>query len=126
MVVPVQRAGPPAAPILSLIDPAAVRASRRCGDGRSRPAPGTARYLAPVTQAGRDREQAAAADGGARRLDAMTDLALNDRLSQRSFSGVIGGFDAVDFQERPKGFSALQQLPAGTHCLGPQCPVTIR
>jgi len=50
----------------------------------------------------------------------MTDLALNDRLSQRSFSGVNGGFDAVDFQERPKGFSVLQQLPGGTHRLGPR------
>jgi hypothetical protein len=31
----------------------------------------------------RGREQAAASDGTARRLDAMTDFALNDRLSQR-------------------------------------------
>ena len=73
-----------------------------------------------LSQGGRDREQATAADGTARRLDAMTDFVLNDRLSQRSFNGVIGGFEAVDFQERPKGFSALQKLPAGTHRLGPR------
>jgi hypothetical protein len=59
-----------------------------------------------LPQGGRDREQATAADGTPRRLDAMTDLELNHRLSQRSLSGVVGGFDAVDFQDCPKGFSA--------------------
>ena len=66
-----------------------------------------------VLQGGGDREQLAAADRDAGGLDAMADRALNHPLAQGRLSGVGGGFDPLDDQERPQGFAALQQLAAG-------------
>lgn len=50
-----------------------------------------------LSQRGGDGEQSAAADGALAGLDAMADLALNNRLAQGTLGGVVGGFDAFDF-----------------------------
>jgi hypothetical protein len=47
-----------------------------------------------LPQGGGDREQSAAEDRTLAGLDAVTDLALNHRLAQGMFGGVVGGFDA--------------------------------
>jgi hypothetical protein len=50
-----------------------------------------------LSQRGGDGEQSAAADGALAGLDAMADLALNNRLAQGTLGGVVGWFDAFDF-----------------------------
>ena len=45
----------------------------------------------------------------------MDGLAVVHRLPQRSLSGVVGGFDALDFKEGPEGFLVFAQLAAGAH-----------
>jgi hypothetical protein len=67
-----------------------------------------------------DREQAATANGTAGRLDAVTDLALNHRLAQGTFCGVVGGLYSLVLQEGPKPTSHLLELLAGVHCAGPR------
>ena len=47
-----------------------------------------------LSQRGGGGQQAAAADGALAGLDAMADLALNHRLAQGTFGGVVCGFDA--------------------------------
>ena len=67
-----------------------------------------------------DREQTAAAQGSLGGLDSMADLAVDHRLPQRSLSGVVGGFDALDLQKRPEGFLLFEELAAGAHRSGPR------
>jgi hypothetical protein len=49
----------------------------------------------------------------------MADLPVDHRLAQRSLSGVIGGFDALDLQMPPEGILLFEQLAAGAHRSGP-------
>jgi hypothetical protein len=59
-----------------------------------------------LSQAGGYGEQAAAAKrtlAGAG-LDAMADLPLDHRRAQRSLGSIIGGFDALNFQEGAHNF----------------------
>lgn len=72
-----------------------------------------------LPQGGGDREQSAVADGTVCGLDAKADFALDDRLAQCSFGGIVGGFDAGVIQKSPQGFFALHELLAGAHGLGP-------
>ena len=53
-----------------------------------------------LPERGDNREQTAAAERSFARLDAMADLAVDHRLPQRSLSGVVGGFDALNLQKR--------------------------
>jgi hypothetical protein len=64
-----------------------------------------------LSQRGGDGEQSAAADGALAGLDAMADLALNHRLAQGTFCGVVGGLDSRDLQKGPKGIGHLEDLP---------------
>jgi len=73
-----------------------------------------------LPQGGGDREQAAAADHTLAGLDAVTDLALNHRLAQGTFCGVIGGLDRLDIQEGPQPIGHLQELLAGAQRAGPR------
>jgi len=50
----------------------------------------------------------------------MADLALNHRLAQGMFGGVVGGLDSLDIQEGPQRTCHLQELSAGVHCAGPR------
>lgn len=50
----------------------------------------------------------------------MSDLALNHRLAQGTFCGVVGGFDSLDFHEGPQPTCHLLELLAGAHCAGPR------
>ena len=65
-----------------------------------------------LPQGGGDREQAAAADRILAGLDAVTELALNHRLAQSTFCGVVGGLDRLDLQPSRYGplLSALVGL----------------
>ena len=72
-----------------------------------------------LPQGGDDREQTAATQGTFGGLDAMADLAVDHRLPQRTLSGIIGGRDALDFQESPEGFLLFEQLAAGAYRSGP-------
>jgi hypothetical protein len=76
--------------------------------------------VALLLQGGGDREQAAAADCAAGRLDTMADLALNHQLAQGSLGGVVSGLDSLDLQEGPEAIGHFQQLLAGAHRLGPR------
>jgi hypothetical protein len=57
-----------------------------------------------LSQAGGHGEQAAAAERTLAGLHAMADLPLDHRRAQCSLGGIIGGFDALDFQEGPERF----------------------
>ena len=80
-----------------------------------------------LPEGGNDREQRAAAQGSLGGLNAMADRAVDHRLPQRSYfcgegfaySGVVGGFDALDLQKRPEGFLLFEELAAGAHRSGP-------
>ena len=63
-----------------------------------------------LPQGGGDREQAAEADRTLAGLDAMTDFALNHRLAQGTFRGVVGGLDHLDLQKGPEAIGYLQDL----------------
>jgi len=73
-----------------------------------------------LSQCGGDGEQSAAADGALAGLDTMANLALNHRLAQGTFCGVIGGLDSTDLQKGPKGIGHLEDLPAGADRFGPR------
>lgn len=61
-----------------------------------------------LPEGGDNREQTTATEGPFGRLDPMADLAVDHRLAQRSLSGVVGGFDALELQKRPEGFLVLK------------------
>ena len=50
----------------------------------------------------------------------MTDLSLNHRLAQGTFSSVVGGLDSLDVQEGPRRTCHLQELSASAHGAGPR------
>ena len=77
--------------------------------------------LVLLPERGDNREQTAAAERSFAGLDAMTDLAVDHRLPQRSLSGVVGGFDALKLQKRPEGLLLFEQLTTGAHRSGPGC-----
>lgn len=55
----------------------------------------------------------------------MTDLALNQRLGQGTFFGVVGGLDFLVLPEGPHPtFHLLGQL-TGAHCAGPMRSLSI-
>jgi hypothetical protein len=73
-----------------------------------------------LSQRGGDVEQSAAADGALAGLDAMADRALNHRLAQGTFCGVVGGLDSTDLQKGPKSIGHLEDLPAHADFFGPR------
>ena len=73
-----------------------------------------------LSQGHGDSEQSATADRTQAGLDAMADLALNHRLAQGTFCGVVGGLDSTDLQKGPKGIGHLEDLPAGADRFGPR------
>ena len=80
-----------------------------------------------LAQGGGAREQAAAAAGTPCCLESVTDLALNHRLAQGTYSygedfvynSVVGGLDPLVSQEGPQLTCHLQEL-SGAHCAGPR------
>ena len=67
-----------------------------------------------------DLQQAAPEDRTLAGLDAVTDLALNHRLAQGTFCGVVGGLDASGLQESPQPTFHLLALLAGGYRAGPR------
>lgn len=73
-----------------------------------------------LPQASGHREQAAAVEGTTGSLDTVTDFALNHRLEQGTFYGVVGGLDSLILQESPQPTCHILELMAGAHCAGPR------
>ncbi len=62
-----------------------------------------------------DRQHAFDETAARRALSPKRQFAVNDRRTKRSFRGVVGRFDALNFHERPKPFSMSGEFATHSH-----------